>query len=64
MAQRGNDMQKVSVSMWKGRKMEDLTRDELLEVVEWCGQEILRLQEDRDRWFKAGDPIKYMMAGR
>lgn len=53
----------VLVSTWKGRPMHDLSREELLEVVQWCGQEIQNLQADRLRWKKAADPIKYLMAG-
>lgn len=49
------------VSTWMGTPINDLDRDELVKVVEWCGQEIQRLQKDRDRWVAAGDPLKYLM---
>ena len=49
---------------WMGRPMDELTREELLEVVEWCGREIERLRGDRDRWMQSGDALKYLMAGR
>ena len=52
------------VSRWMGRSMDELTREELLEVVEWCGREIERLRGDRDRWMQSGDALKYLMAGR
>jgi hypothetical protein len=44
--------------------MDELTREELLEVVEWCGREIKSLRGDRDRWMQSGDALKYLMAGR
>lgn len=49
------------VSMWMGRQMTELTRDELLEVIDYCGKEIQQLREDRDRWMRAADPVKYLM---
>ncbi|MFN7610083.1 MAG: hypothetical protein ACK5QX_03975 [bacterium] len=52
------------VSTWFGRPIDELTREELLEVVEWCGREILSLRADRDRWRESGDSLKYLMAGR
>lgn len=50
------------VSYWKGRPVDELTREELLEVVEWCGREIEFLRADRDRWRSSGDSLKYLMA--
>lgn len=52
------------IFIWMGRPMEELTRDELLEAVEWCGREIQSLRADRDRWRESGDALKYLMAGR
>jgi len=52
------------VSQWMGRPMDELTREELLEVVEWCGREIEHLRGDRDRWMQSGDALKYLMAER
>lgn len=54
-------MEVNNVSCWMGRPITELSREELLKVVEHCGEEIQRLQHDRDRWFRAGDPIKYLM---
>ena len=48
---------------WRGRPIADLSQKELIEALEWCGEEIQRLQKDRSRWIYAGDPIKYMMSG-
>lgn len=54
-------MEQNKVSFWMGRPVTELTKEELLEVVEYCGKEIVRLQEDRDRWRDAGDAAKYLM---
>ena len=50
-------------SSWKGTPISELSRKELIEVVEWLGVEMLRLRKDRDRWFAAGDPLEYMKQG-
>jgi hypothetical protein len=47
-----------------GRPIEELTREELLEVVEWLWGDIQSLRSDRDRWRESGDAIKYMLSGR
>lgn len=52
------------VSSWMGIPVDQLDKDELIKVVEWCGQEIQRLQKDRDRWRDAGDPLKYLLKGK
>ena len=52
------------VSLWMGRPMDELTREELLAVIEYCGREIQTLRGDRERWRQSGDAIKYLMAGR
>jgi cell division ATPase FtsA len=53
----------VQVATWFGRPIQDLSHEELLKVVEHCGEEILKLTSDRDRWRQSGDPVKYLMAG-
>ena len=50
-----------SIWAWKGRPMETLKREELLEAVEYLCQENLALREDRDRWRQSGNAIKYML---
>ena len=50
-----------TVSTWLGRPMTELTRDELLEVVEWCVNEIESLRKDRSRWKDSADVVKYLM---
>ena len=52
------------VSRWMGRPMDELTREELLDVAEWCGREIDYLRGDRDRWRESGDALTYLMAGK
>jgi hypothetical protein len=52
----------ISETLWCGKPVADLSRDELLEVIEWCGNEIQRLQSDRAHWQAAADPVKYLMA--
>lgn len=53
--------QKASIWTWKGRPMETLEREELLEAVEYLCQENLALREDRDRWRQSGNAINYMI---
>ena len=50
------------VSTWCGRPVTELSREELLEVIEYCGAEIQKLTTDRNRWMQSGDPLKYLMA--
>jgi hypothetical protein len=49
------------IAYWMGKPVTELDREELLKVVEHCGNEIFRIQKDRDRWMRAGDAGKYMM---
>ena len=52
----------TQISTWYGRPVQDLSREELLQVVEYCGAEIQKLTTDRNRWRQSGDPVKYLMA--
>lgn len=52
----------MNILSWKGTPINELTREELIEVINYCGDEIKKLREDRNRWFEAGDPIKYLMS--
>lgn len=54
---------KVEEAYWMGRLVTELTREELLEAINHVSNEIRQLRADRDRWFKAGDPLKYLMNG-
>ena len=49
-----------SIGTWKGRPLEDLTREELLEVVASVGEELKNVYEDRRKWQAAADPLKYL----
>jgi hypothetical protein len=52
----------AQTSTWCGRPVHELSREELLQVVEYCGTEIQKLTIDRNRWMQSGDPLKYLMA--
>jgi len=52
----------TQMSTWCGRPVHELSREELLQVVEYCGAEIQKLTTDRNRWMQSGDPLKYLMA--
>jgi hypothetical protein len=52
----------TQMSTWCGRPVNELSREELLQVVEYCGAEIQKLTTDRNRWMQSGDPVKYLMA--
>ena len=54
-------METNKISMWMGKPIDTLSREEMLEVINYSCNEIQRLTKDRDRWFRAGDPIKYLM---
>ncbi len=43
-------MSVVQETMWMGRPVKELTREELLEVVEYCGRQVQELREQRDKW--------------
>ncbi len=49
------------IGTWKGRDFNELSREELLDVIEYLGKELKEVREDRDRWFEAGDVVKYLM---
>ena len=45
---------------WKGKEIDTLSREELIEAVSWLSREMQTLREDRDRWRQSGDVIKYL----
>jgi hypothetical protein len=51
----------VSETTWKGIPISQLSREELIEMIEYCGKEIMMLREDRSRWMRVGDPVRYLM---
>jgi len=56
-------MQTPTVTLWMGRRIEELDKAELLEAVNYCLAEIEALRADRDRWREAGDAAKYLLNG-
>ena len=49
-----------SIGTWKGQQIEELTREELLEVVAYIGEELADVYKDRRKWQAAADPLKYL----
>ena len=49
------------VSLWMDRPLTDLTKEELIDVVEQLGRELVAQREDKARWMRAGDAAKYLM---
>jgi hypothetical protein len=57
------EMPTPKVVVWMGRRIDELDKNELLEVVNYCAAEIEAIRADRDRWREAGDAAKYLMNG-
>lgn len=55
------DEKNDKVIMWMDRRIEDLDREELLEVVRFLASENQELRKQVDRWRAAGDPLKYLL---
>ena len=51
-----------TVAMWMGQPVEELSKEELLKVVDWCCKEIQRLQEERAKMHKFVDYGKLLRA--
>lgn len=51
----------MKTHFWMGKPITELSKEELIEVIDYCMKEISRLRKDRDRWMEAGDAIKYIM---
>lgn len=45
---------------WKGKPIDTLSREELIEVVNWFSRELETLREDRNAWMKSGSAVQYM----
>jgi len=52
------------ICTWYGETIESLSRDELLDVIKFLGDEIRELNIERSRLFAAVDPLKYVMNGK
>lgn len=46
---------------WKGKPIAELSREELIEVVNWFSRELETLREDRNAWMKSGSAVQYML---
>ena len=49
------------IHTWKGKPIDTLSREELIEVVNWFSRELETLREDRNAWMKSGSAIQYML---
>ena len=50
-------------STWEDVPINELDREKLIEALEWCGVEIMRLRKERDRWASAGNALEYLKQG-
>lgn len=48
---------------WYGVPIEELPRDDLLDVIKFCSKEIAELKAERNRLFAAVDLSKYLLNG-
>jgi hypothetical protein len=53
-----------TVSQWRGKPIDELSREELVEALNWCGRELQEIRADRTRWMRSADPVKYLLQGR
>ena len=58
---KGTSMNKFST--WEDVPINELNREKLIEALEWCGVEIMRLRKERDRWASAGNALEYLKQG-
>lgn len=49
------------IHTWKGKPIDTLSREELIEVVNWFSRELETLREDRNAWMKSGSAVQYML---
>jgi hypothetical protein len=45
---------------WKGKEIDTLSREELIEIINWLRREVEALREDRNAWMRSGSAVKYM----
>lgn len=48
------------IHTWKGKPIAALSREELIDVVNWFSRELETLREDRNAWMKSGSAVQYM----
>jgi hypothetical protein len=51
------------IHTWKGKEIDTLSREELIEALNWFSREMQTLREDRNAWMKSGSAIQYMLRG-
>ena len=49
------------IHTWKGKPIAALSREELIEVVNWFSRELETLRKDRNAWMKSGSAVQYML---
>jgi len=54
------NMNKTIVT-WMGENLKDLSKEELIKVVEYLAKQMEDLRQDRDRWRKSGNALEYLM---
>ena len=54
-------MSECAMGSWMGTPIEDLSKDELIEVVRQLGGEVLLQRKDLARWMKCGDAAQYLI---
>lgn len=50
----------ASIGNWKGQPLEELTKEQLLDVLAAIGGELQAVYADRRKWQAAADPLKYL----
>ena len=49
------------IHTWKGKPIAALSREELIEAVNFLLHEMEALREDRNAWMKSGSAVQYML---
>jgi len=49
------------IHTWKGKEIDTLSREELIEIIKFLIHEMEVLREDRDAWMRSGSAIQYML---
>ncbi len=52
------------IHTWKGKEIDTLSREELIEIIKFLIHEMEVLREDRDAWMKSGSAIQYMLQNK
>jgi|LakMenE18May11ns_1017448.scaffolds.fasta_scaffold6267851_1 hypothetical protein len=49
------------IHTWKGKEIDTLSREELIEIIKFLIHEMEVLREDRDAWRRGGSAVQYML---